>query len=452
MGLVFLVLLVGYVFFRLQVQSEWNDAVEALRAQGHPTSLDELAQRYPPPMKSKAAELLLRAHLISFDLDRYPSTIDEEQHPSYLVPFSGAGEAQDLGQKFDPKIRRMVVDFLDKNKKTRALIHEAAALGKARFVIHFQARADIPMEHLSILRSHANLLALEALIHAEQDQGKQAARSIEAIAKLGQMLQDEPFLITHLVKLALKSLAVDVFERTVNLTELSPEDLERLGRHLEKSVSLDGLAHALIEDRVLTLTELKSPNISESIDQATWLKYTGLWEVNLLNYLEASTDYIKAAKKPFPDRLDALELIDQSRDADSDWAELSNIVNEHVLFSHTQLALIEMRTVAALRCARAAVGVLLYRQRTGRLPDSLEALRGRELKTIPSDPFVHGTVRYKKFDSGGFTIWSVGEDRTDNQGADPRIESNWGDPGTDYPFHWRRTDLPPRPRWDDEVE
>jgi hypothetical protein len=75
------------------------------------------------------------------------------------------------------------------------------------------------------------------------------------------------------------------------------------------------------------------------------------------------------------------------------------------------------RIAARNSVADAGLGVERFRLRHNRLPDNLDALVPDLLPEVPTDPFTGQPIRYRIV-SGGFVVYSVGEDRVDNGGLD----------------------------------
>ena len=79
---------------------------------------------------------------------------------------------------------------------------------------------------------------------------------------------------------------------------------------------------------------------------------------------------------------------------------------------------LDLRTVAHLRAAQAAVAVERYRLATGVLPAALADLVPGYLDAVPTDPFDGKELRYRKLEVG-FVVYSIGEDEIDNGGKEP---------------------------------
>lgn len=73
--------------------------------------------------------------------------------------------------------------------------------------------------------------------------------------------------------------------------------------------------------------------------------------------------------------------------------------------------------IAHLHTARVGLAILRFRQSIGKLPDTLTDLIPAYLDAVPKDPFDGNELRYKKR-GDGFVIYSIGEDLSDDGGAE----------------------------------
>lgn len=81
--------------------------------------------------------------------------------------------------------------------------------------------------------------------------------------------------------------------------------------------------------------------------------------------------------------------------------------------------------------ARTALAIDRYRLATGQLPEDLGSLVPDYLDQVPMDLFDGQPVRYRRAEPG-YRVYSVGEDKQDNEGKD-RSDVDRGDP-YDWPF------------------
>lgn len=103
-----------------------------------------------------------------------------------------------------------------------------------------------------------------------------------------------------------------------------------------------------------------------------------------------------------------------------------------------------------LAATRIMLAIEIHRSRAGAVPKSLDQLRPI-IDTIPLDPFTGEQLRYQPDSSvsTGYTLYSLGYDRTDNQGTvapdlrHPVLALRAGGMGSDYPFVSDSADVEP---------
>jgi type II secretory pathway pseudopilin PulG len=91
------------------------------------------------------------------------------------------------------------------------------------------------------------------------------------------------------------------------------------------------------------------------------------------------------------------------------------------------------RCDAKIRAAQAALAVERYRLANDKLPTQLSDLVPGFLPAVPSDPFDGKPLRYKTL-AKGYVVYSVGDDREDNGGAEKDSKGVSYVPGTDITF------------------
>jgi len=101
--------------------------------------------------------------------------------------------------------------------------------------------------------------------------------------------------------------------------------------------------------------------------------------------------------------------------------------------SLSRVFLIELRTTALERCARAALAAQRYRLARGKWPGGWGELVPGYLEGEPIDPFT-GKALMMKVADGVLTVYSVGDDLTDNGGARVNGKGQMYEAGTDVVF------------------
>ena len=144
--------------------------------------------------------------------------------------------------------------------------------------------------------------------------------------------------------------------------------------------------------------------------------------IELFIHLDLMDGYLKAVQLPLHERREAVEAVE---------AKLQSTSKVHVLLHEIAPALarittLETRVIAHLRTAQVALAIQRYRLAAGALPDKLAALAPAYLETVPKDPFDGNNLRYRKLDAGGFVVYSIGEDLSDDGGKEKPRKSIGG--------------------------
>jgi hypothetical protein len=159
-------------------------------------------------------------------------------------------------------------------------------------------------------------------------------------------------------------------------------------------------------------------------------RLTGVFELDMLSFLDVMQDYGQILDGPLPECLGAAEALNRKIRALPSYCMLSRSV-----YPPSMLLRLEMKRIARTRCAVAALAVEHHRLLHGRLPDTLDELVPVFIQTVPQDPFDGKPLRYRQLaaPSQGYVVYSVGHDCDDNNGLD-NGEFNLKAVGTDIAF------------------
>jgi hypothetical protein len=87
----------------------------------------------------------------------------------------------------------------------------------------------------------------------------------------------------------------------------------------------------------------------------------------------------------------------------------------------------EQRCLALWRLLMTELAIRFFEARTGRPPESLAALVPADLESVPRDPFADGGPLSYRQAAGGYVLYSLGPNRKDDGGREPRSEGLDGD-------------------------
>ncbi len=123
-------------------------------------------------------------------------------------------------------------------------------------------------------------------------------------------------------------------------------------------------------------------------------------------YLGTWAELIDAARQPWPQKLDAINAVHLPEfrwgfSLPSDWHQRQSVWIAHALAIH--------------RCAVVVAMIERYRRAHAVLPTTLDELVPAYADSLPVDPLSGEDFRYTR-DEGGYIVYSVGSNRTDDEG------------------------------------
>jgi hypothetical protein len=411
------VIIAGFVFFRINMRSKLNARLDAIRAEGYPATCAELDAWYTIP---ESAENAADIFIDSFShFDKW-----EEDQKQKLLPVVGRAELPARTEPLTEETKALVAQYLADNQNALELLHKGAAIEHSRYPIDLSKGFEALMPDLSNIRVGAKLLQLEAILHAENAEPQPAARSIKSTFGLGRSLDKEPVLISYLVRIACQGLAVSTLEHVINRTEFTDEQLVDLSQTLVNAEDPCAVIRAFAGERCAGASFFKMPAAqiprvtdggSSPLAVAAYglYKFSGLADMDASIYLDLMNDYMKAIQLPPQQRQEA---------ADAVGARLEKTSKIHVLLhifmpALTRVTTLDVRSIAQLHTARTGLAIERYRLATGKLPDTLADLMPTYLDAVPKDPFDGEDLKYKKLETG-FVVYSIGEDGNDDGGKE----------------------------------
>lgn len=412
--------LVAVAFFallRFSLKSELEKKLDAIRATGYPTTCAELDEWYSiPPGSQNAADCYA---------DAFSYHQEWTGQKSELLPIVSRAELPPRTEPLTKETKTVIAQYLAANHRELALLHKAATIEHCRYPVDFTKGLSTLIPYLSDVRASAGLLALEAILHVENAEPQSAVNSITSGFSLARSLSEEPIVISQLISIDCKRIAVESFEYCINRVQFSDEQLAEIGRTLAEAPDLSGVSRAWAGERCQGIELFGDPVISsQSIGLVggdapspilmVLYRAAGFSDKDALIYLDLMEASIAANQLPLHQRREAVEAAEGA---------LGGLSKIHVLLhafvpAVSRVTELDLAAIAHLRTAQVSVAIERYRLSAGRLPDALADLVPGYLDAVPADPFDGKELRYKKLDTG-FVVYSIGEDETDNGGKEP---------------------------------
>ena len=429
-------LLVGvaaFAIFRLSTKFKLRAGIDAIYAAGYPVTGAELDQWYKIPRDVENA-----AYTIEEGLSFYKEW-DKEKSKS--LPLIGRAELPARTESLAEETKSLIAQYIADNNEALDLFHEAAKIENCRYPIDLSAGFATLTPNLSGMRNAVRLLGLDAVLHAENGDGRSATRSAISGFGIARSLAREPVTVSQLVRAGCQSSAISAVEQVINRTELTDEQLLELLECVRESERISDISCAFVGERCTGISFFRVP---ESVGPdvlgggGPLLRYVlalykavGLADADAVIYLDLMDGYLKAAQLPLHERLEAVNAVDAKLQSTSQ----AHILLHAIMPALSRITTIETRAIARLRATGVALAIQRYRLAAGAPPDKLADLVPAYLETVPKDPFDGNDLRYKKL-RAGFVVYSIGEDLSDDGGKEQQSRKTRGEkpPNWDVTF------------------
>ena len=394
--------------------------LEVIRQAGQPMTLAEMKAWYPePPAGENAAPLYAEAF-------------------AALVPAEAKSPS-----------------FLAENQAALARLHKAAAKSQCRYPLDL-GEVFVKAPHLGKLKTCAQLLGREAVADAGKGRADLAAQSLSDGLRLARSLEQEPLLISQLVRMACDSITQSSLEEALSLRAFPEEQLVGLQaalREEERTVE-PSLARAFATERwsLVRLFQMPAQEYEELIRSAgancplpppgelEGYRKSAAFKADLNLCLDQFSNWIAVASAPFPACLEAAgqwapEAAAQVGEAKTKGYYISALMSPAALNHGLERA---ADCVGKLRAAEAGLAVERYRLASSyALPDSLSQVVPKYLSAVPEDPYDGKPLRYKKLSPKGYVVYAIGRNRQEDGGT-PRPDGGKADGPYGLSFAVRR--------------
>jgi len=320
---------------------------------------------------------------------------------------------------------------------------------------------DVLLPHLGSLRNTARMFAMDTEIAIEEGDADRASANIGAMIALSEQISSEPFLISHLVAIAIYEFARNqihrVYDRAPRLFErdhviaLSHQLTDARRRSLslefesERAMFLDLLQRSFTDDgkgdgrltpegaRILRGVASTPLALGPEFDDETpWLvrsasnataPLAGVAIASRAAQLAAFDEILANVSRALASDPSGLrevsawsERFDERHSGPGIpiWRPLTDIVP-----AMTQIVVTVHRSRAASDATIVLLAADAYRLDHATWPDSLDRLVPHYLPGIPDDPFEPGASILYRSDASGPTIWFRGADGDDDSARTP---------------------------------
>jgi len=340
-----------------------------------------------------------------------------EALPNYERIFNNLTSPAQLNSQQERLIRTKLVRYprgIDEARKLREMPYGGFAVnGDSDFL------SMATINHLN-LRAVADLLKHDAYLLAHENHTDLALESCQALFNTGRSMGDDPFLLSHQLRVDIQKKGVAAAERVLAQGEAADETLANLQTLLAKEIAESTWRHGARGDRAgshflfeclrkgdVNLRHVRSVTGMKSAGPASDWVHDALpltVQKHLPEHLQFLNRAVEISKLPLHQQRKPLEeLIDQAEKS-------RNVISSNFSTKYAKIYEADCRSQALLRSAWAALACERYRLKHERWPASLDALvEGRFLDAVPLDPHNGRALRMTRT-KDGVTICAVGPD------------------------------------------
>ncbi len=402
---------------------------EALRRQGQPATLAELAASYQPgPPEIDAAPHYLALMKDQNEREKEWARIAKENMrnttPEIAYAYSKYNRIAFGEVTVNPGQPVMLHDWTAAQQRyatVEAPISQALAkltdtdFEQCHFAIDFGLEFQMGMYHLSPLRKLARVQAYSIWMAAMEDRSEDIVKTLRTIGPLSDALREEPLLMSQLVRSAMFQITADAMEQALNRTSFSEAELAEIQslftNYLPDEDPNSLTRTGMVGERVLQTSFEQSIRRSDSYPFKVITRY--LFAFTGPTQLRSIDEANPAASRPFYSEAGLRDDIEASHNLlyglPVGFAPHYKNTYEAEWRAHVKNALV------ATACA-----VERFRLAEGTLPPNLESLVPRFLEKIHVDPFRPGggPLSYRLKEDGAYVLYSWSKDRQDDGGAE----------------------------------
>ncbi len=320
--------------------------------------------------------------------------------------------------------------------------HQILDMPRGRYPIAYSSDyISTPLPYIQGTRGWANKFAYEATLRANENDMEGALLACRGIFRTGGSIGDEPTLISTLVRIATRHLALRKVEQTLALGQPSEASLAALQHFLEEEAKEPLFLIGMRGERGMmdgTMQAIQSGEISlkqiSQILQDGHSQFGGQQQFEAV-YIVASiraqraallhwmNEAVEIAKLPAEQQKATLKELDEK-------AKNLPVLARMLAPACAKVGEAWARDQVCLRCVIVLVAIERYRKAHGHWPESLKELVPQYLASVPVDVHDGQPLHFRRF-AEGVMVYSVGPDGVDNGG---NLDKNAYKPGTDFGF------------------
>jgi hypothetical protein len=390
--------------------------VAKVRARGEPLTTVELNDYYQPAQNRPDMTKEIIAALAVCDAPDLKSL-------AVKLPIVGQDEEPPLPPQAWTRLEEVEAFLEQQTSALETFRNLALRDGTARFPVDFTPGIATLIPQTQSLRHASRIVSLQFYVHLHRGRMGDAVECVVDQLALARALDQEPLLISQLVRIALLSVANSHAKQAVQCADLSDSDIVRLQEALRKIEYESCFQRALAGERTISYTACLDPQQAAGATGMTpaparlLSTRTPARVADGAMILEMNLRISDAAAKSL------YEALQESTRAEAEVKGLSRGVWNRMSYAMTillspayrQATTAFVRAVAKRDTADVALAAELYRRRHGKWPDKIEQLIPGFLPVAPIDYFCNGPLKMVSA-ADELKVYSVGSDGVDNNG------------------------------------
>jgi hypothetical protein len=318
-------------------------------------------------------------------------------------------------------------------------ITEAARRPRAQHDLRYADGPNALLPHLAIHKSMAGKLRTRSAARVAAGDTAGAAEDIDTILRLAELTGEDPVLIGYLVRVAIQSSAFSAFWDGTLQHAWSDAQLAAFQQRFEGLKQRDSLVKAFRGERLFGKTcfelmregrldpdTLGAMESDESGNSFGWGLVPRAWLLQNQAYHSKVLDQVVGAlQRCDPERGIASKgsIWETERVEQTVFNTAGRRFHPYRIFTHLLLpglAKVHAKADRSLTTSRLAItvaGLERHRLATGTYPKSLGDLVPKWVPTVPLDPMDGQPLRYRLNADGSFTVYGVGPNHADDNGA-----------------------------------
>ncbi len=282
---------------------------------------------------------------------------------------------------------------------------------------------------LAVEKRWTRVMRLRTLAELQAGQSQPALDDVKLSLRLADTLRDQPYLISHLVRVALLAIGTQPIYEGLNQRVWNDTQLADLENTLATENLLGDFQRAMRGERNCGVASIESWRITRRAEFAAlpgttnstsfWLVPSAFFYQNELAIAEKFDQFLL----PLTDPTNHTISLATYRAGEAAYREATNHFSPYKILAYEtfpSLASCVSRFAFAqegLDLARLACALERYRLAHGGFPEHLDALAPGLVPALPPDVINGRPLHYRRTDDGGYVLYSVGWNESDDGGT-----------------------------------